>query len=73
MSAPSKSAPSKRKVRVLVVDDSVVNRRAITTRLQATGEVGIGHWSPQTGSTRATVLIGLRRSRMPSRICSIVL
>jgi two-component system chemotaxis response regulator CheB len=35
------SAPSKRKVRVLVVDDSVVNRRAITTRLQATGEVEV--------------------------------
>src|SRR5215468_7281688 len=33
--------PPKRKVRVLVVDDSVVNRRAITTRLQATGEVEV--------------------------------
>ena len=35
------TAPLKRKVRVLVVDDSVVNRRAITTRLQATGEVEV--------------------------------
>src|SRR5260221_8578566 len=33
--------PSKSKVRVLVVDDSVVNRRAITSRLQATGEVEV--------------------------------
>jgi two-component system chemotaxis response regulator CheB len=35
------STPSKRKVRVLVVDDSVVNRRAITTRLQAMGEIEV--------------------------------
>ncbi len=37
------------------------------------GEVGIGHDSPQAGSARATVLIGVRLSRMPSRIRSIVL
>ncbi|HEX4337527.1 MAG TPA: chemotaxis-specific protein-glutamate methyltransferase CheB [Polyangiaceae bacterium] len=35
------SAPPRRRVRVLVVDDSVLNRRAITTRLQATGEVDV--------------------------------
>ena len=35
------STPPKRRVRVLVVDDSVLNRRAITTRLQATGEVDV--------------------------------
>jgi two-component system chemotaxis response regulator CheB len=35
------NAPPRRKVRVLVVDDSVLNRRAITTRLQATGEVDV--------------------------------
>jgi two-component system chemotaxis response regulator CheB len=31
----------RRKVRVLVVDDSVLNRRAITTRLQATGDIEV--------------------------------
>ena len=37
------------------------------------GEVGIGHDSPQAGSARTTLLIGVRLSRMPSRIRSIVL
>ena len=35
------TAPSKRRVRVLVVDDSAVNRRAITSRLTASGEVEV--------------------------------
>ena len=35
------STPTKNKVRVLVVDDSAVNRRAITSRLQASGEVEV--------------------------------
>jgi two-component system chemotaxis response regulator CheB len=35
------TAASKTKVRVLVVDDSVINRRAITSHLQASGEVEI--------------------------------
>jgi two-component system chemotaxis response regulator CheB len=35
------TAPPTPKVRVLVVDDSVVNRRAITMRLQASGEVEV--------------------------------
>ncbi|HEX4473623.1 MAG TPA: chemotaxis-specific protein-glutamate methyltransferase CheB [Polyangiaceae bacterium] len=35
------STAPKRRVRVLVVDDSVVNRRAITTRLTASGEVEV--------------------------------
>jgi len=33
--------PPKNKIRVLVVDDSAVNRRAITSRLQASGEVEV--------------------------------
>lgn len=35
------TASGKNKVRVLVVDDSAVNRRAITTRLTASGEVDV--------------------------------
>jgi two-component system chemotaxis response regulator CheB len=35
------STPPRNKIRVLVVDDSAVNRRAITTKLQATGEVEV--------------------------------
>jgi len=35
------NTPPRRRVRVLVVDDSVLNRRAITTRLQATGEIEV--------------------------------
>lgn len=35
------TVPPKRRVRVLVVDDSAVNRRAITSRLTASGEVEV--------------------------------